>query len=124
MSSTLTLATRYHCTSSLESVHCVRNATRKASKCRHCGGRIRSDQGRFGVFTWTGDGRYPADFAHRTFVRADVADRWANETNEWYVVRWIPADALAAGVVEKARRADIAKRHIEMHGQPSWLLSR
>lgn len=90
MSGPRTHATRHLCASSLQSVHCTRGngkPTRKA--CAHCGGRLRVETGLWGVFVWTGDGRYPLESAVSTTVREAVAER-RTEQDSRYVVRWIP----------------------------------
>lgn len=85
------LAKRHACTSSLQSVHCTRGngqPTRKA--CAHCGGRLRVEEGLWGVFVWTGTGRYPVEDAVSTTVREAVAEDRLEEDSR-YVVRWIPS---------------------------------
>jgi len=93
MSTTATrTATRHSCSLNI-SVHCTKgNGKGPASgKCRHCGGRIYTDRGVWGVFTWTGDGRYPLSNAKCTYVRQAAAETYAVVNGTELVVRWIPS---------------------------------
>lgn len=82
-------ATRHRCVYDV-SVQCTNgNGKPTRKKCRYCGGSLCIEQGLWGVFSWRGDGRYPVENAHRTFVRESVADTWATATSPDYVVRWI-----------------------------------
>lgn len=92
------LATRYHCSlrdkTGLSIQHTAGNGV-PPRKCRYCSSRLTVERGLWGVFVWTGDGRYPREDAERTYVREQAAQDRAdllNETRGWggYVVRWIP----------------------------------
>jgi hypothetical protein len=80
-------ATRHFCPLGI-SVHCDKGAgTSPRQKCRHCGARLATARGLYGVFVWRGDGHYrPAD-ALATFTREGAAERFAS-ADERRVVRW------------------------------------
>lgn len=88
---TATLAIRYRCLSSSGLIRCEGDHPKRL-KCAACGARLHVFTGLYGVFTWTGDGRYPIASAHRTFARKAAAERMIDaDTTETLVVRWIPA---------------------------------
>ena len=70
-----------------------------SGKCRYCKGGLVSETGTWGIFAWTGDGRYPAEAARETRVREGAAQALADKLNDTdpqpaspggWVVRWIP----------------------------------
>ena len=74
-----------------------------SGKCRYCKGKIVTERGLWGVFAWTGTGRYPAEAAERTSTIKGAAQRRADTLNEspaevrdlgGWVVRWIPEGSL------------------------------
>lgn len=80
------MATRHVCLNAI-SVHCLHGAGRGPAKCRYCGSPLHRSTGVYGVFTWTGDGRYPREAAHATYETERAAQNYANLFN--HVVRWI-----------------------------------
>lgn len=66
----------------------------KRKTCGRCGSQWLVEQGTYGVFVWTGDGRYPASDAVRTFRTEASAEAYAVKTSPEYVVRWVYADDL------------------------------
>lgn len=70
--------------------------TRK--KCARCAGPLDAETGLWGVFTWTGTGRYPEDAAHWTssYNHPTYAQGYADREHKLrpettnLVVRWIP----------------------------------
>jgi hypothetical protein len=88
---TQSLATRYSCLYQ-GTIRCEGDQS-KRTKCKYCGSQIYTQQGLWGVFTWTGDGRYSLADAHRTFVRKSAADKYTTN-DETYVVRWLPIESL------------------------------
>jgi hypothetical protein len=84
-------ATRWRCSLSI-SVHCGRgNGQPSRKRCGYCGGTFYVEQGWWGVFVWTGDGRYPHTLAVKVFSAEGPAERYAVRTDSRYVVRWIAA---------------------------------
>ena len=90
-----TLATRHACRYQLRITgsHTYGDGPPKRRKCALCGGPLNVLRGLWGVFTWTGDGRYPAARAHATFLREADADA---ATFGELVVRWITETESAA----------------------------
>ena len=97
------LATRYVC--QYEGVggagirHTSGNGKPARKRCEYCKGAFAVMTGLWGVFVWTGDGRYPRKDAERTYVREQAAQDRADLLNATrdtdkcrggYVVRWIP----------------------------------
>jgi hypothetical protein len=81
---------RYECTNGLGGCQSG-NGKPKRKTCAHCGGRFHVLSGVWGVFVWTGTGRYPESDAvslHRLESQAHKAT--AADTAETLVVRWIP----------------------------------
>jgi hypothetical protein len=85
-------ATRHFCSLDI-SPRCTKGDGKgpATGKCRHCGGKVYTDHGLWGVFTWTGTGRYPVTDAKRTYVRQGAAESWATANGTELVVRWIPS---------------------------------
>lgn len=84
-------AVRHECLSKGTLAHCTKGDGKPRRKaCAGCGGRLAVYPGTWGVFVWTGTGRYPLTDAVRTFVRERAAERFT-EQDERYVVRWVPA---------------------------------
>ena len=89
------LATRYVCCNDGNEAAGLRHTrgngkpSRKACAC--CKGSLRVYTGLWGVFTWTGDGRYPEAAALKTFTREQPAQTMA-EAGDQTVVRWIYRD--------------------------------
>ena len=64
----------------------------KTAKCRACGGAWLVQQGWFGVFAWTGDGRYPVANAVSLHATERMADKRIDaDTTGTLVVRWVTA---------------------------------
>lgn len=87
-------ALRYRCIGMARSGFCTQGAGVPSRKrCAYCGGKLLREQGVYGVFSWTGNGRYPIENATRTFAsekRAQaLCDSEAGRTAGW-VVRWTP----------------------------------
>lgn len=79
------------------SVHCggPKSGKPTTQKCSTCGGRWIVRRGTYGVFTWTGTGRYNIAAAHATFAsqaRADARAAMSNGQN--WVVRFIDEGSL------------------------------
>lgn len=85
-------ATRYYCVSASSAGsgfhHTSGDGLPRRKKCAHCGGRLVSQSGHWGVFVWAGDGRYPLANAVRVFSVRAAAERCARATED-LVVRWI-----------------------------------
>ena len=84
------LGRTYRCINSI-SVHCTRGTGRTTrQRCAYCGSILSQSEGYFGVFEWTGTGRYPLEAAvslHSTEARAEAA-----RTGE-HVVRFVLASS-------------------------------
>lgn len=88
-------ATRYRCQSDI-SPHCDRGNRRPTrSRCAYCGSGLRVETGRWGVFRWSAENRYPLDQARRTFARYAAADRAARQGG--FVVRFVSLDGITTG---------------------------
>jgi hypothetical protein len=84
------LATRYRCPLQV-TAQCWGDQSKRKT-CPGCGARQYALHGRWGVFTWRGDGRYPESDAHATYVRESAAEAFAEREGPGsYVVRWIMA---------------------------------
>jgi len=93
------LATRYACSNDGNEAagfaHTRGNGKPSRKACAGCKGALYVYTGLWGVFTWTGDGRYPEAAALRTFTRHAPADAYvdAENTRTDYaanlVLRWI-----------------------------------
>jgi len=75
--------------------HTSGDGTPTRKKCARCGGPLDTETGLWGVFTWTGTGRYPEADAHEVFNGIARAERYAEKANAAnpyanLVVRWIP----------------------------------
>lgn len=83
-------ATRHVCInrSSLNGSHTRGPGTAKRRRCAFCGGVLHTETGTYGVFTWTGTGRYPLKNAIRTFAHERAADEFASSADS-LVVRWV-----------------------------------
>lgn len=86
------LATRYVCSNAGNEAaglrHTYGNGKPVRKRCAGCRGEFYVYTGLWGVFTWTGDGRYPEAAALRTFTREQPAQAMA-EAGDQTVVRWI-----------------------------------
>jgi hypothetical protein len=82
------MTTRYRCL--YEGTSRCAGDQHKRAKCQYCGASMYTMEGQWGVFTWTGDGRYKAADAHRVYSSKTAADRFAGDEVD-YVTRWIPA---------------------------------
>jgi hypothetical protein len=86
------LATRYTCRNEGNplsgATHTHGNGKPSRKRCAYCNGAFYVYTGLWGVFTWTGDGRYPEVTALRTFTRYAAAEAFADAGDET-VVRWI-----------------------------------
>lgn len=89
------LATRYVCSNdgneAAGAFHTRGNGKPSRKRCAGCGGAFYVYTGLWGVFTWTGDGRYPEAAALATFTREQPAQAMA-EAGKETVVRWIYRD--------------------------------
>lgn len=81
------MTTRYRCISE-GTTRCGGDQPKRRT-CKHCDGVLMASEGTWGVFTWTGDGRYKAADAHRVYSSKTAADRFAAVND--YVTRWISA---------------------------------
>lgn len=84
-------ARRHECLFGMAYPHTSGDGAPKRKKCAYCGGQIAVYEGTYGVFVWTGDGRYPIASAlsvHKTRKSADLAALAAGKDT---VSRWIPA---------------------------------
>lgn len=71
--------------------HIQGDGAAKRKKC-HCGAQLATEAGRYGVFTWRADGRYPAtDAVHVTRTRVQASAWIAANPGHGYVDRWIAA---------------------------------
>jgi hypothetical protein len=90
------LATRHVClyryTGQARCPHTEGPGKPKLRKCRYCGGPFMILTGLWGVFEWTGDGRYPKASALWTGTSEHEAQAVADATSESAVVRWIPEE--------------------------------
>ena len=90
------LATRYVCSNDGNEAaglrHTRGNGKPSRKRCAGCKGSLRVYTGLWGVFTWTGDGRYPEAAALKTFTRYALAEICANAGSDQTVVRWIYRD--------------------------------
>ena len=96
------LATRYACRNAGKEwaglTHTSGNGKPSRKRCANCRGEFYVQTGLWGVFTWTGDGRYPEAAALRTFTREPLAQAYvdAENTRTDYaaslVLRWIYRD--------------------------------
>jgi hypothetical protein len=95
------MGTRYACSlrhdPAAGRLHSIGNGTPRIRKCRYCGGRLHVERGRWGIFEWRGDNRYPLAAAIETTHSHKIADRWIEEnrpadgsTN--VVARWLPEE--------------------------------
>lgn len=89
MTVTIPRGRRHECSGQV-TPHCAKGDGKGPAKCRACGGTIHVFQGCWGVFTWTGTGRYPLELAHRLYARYAAAERYI-AVNTDYVVRWVGA---------------------------------
>lgn len=85
---TVAKATRHACING-GYPHTSGDGAPKRKRCAYCGGSLYTSAGTWGVFVWTGDGRYPLDNAVCTFTRQTKADAYATATRPDYVVRWV-----------------------------------
>jgi hypothetical protein len=93
------LATRYVCSNAGNEAagfrHTRGNGKPPRKACGHCRGALYVYTGLWGVFTWTGDGRYPEAAALRTFTREALAQAYVDGENTRtdyaanLVLRWI-----------------------------------
>lgn len=93
------LATRYVCSNDGNEAaglrHTRGNGRPSRKACAYCKGSLRVHTGLWGVFTWTGDGRYPEAAALRTGTRESVLQAYVAGENERtgyeanLVLRWI-----------------------------------
>lgn len=59
-------------------------------KCPKCGSQWHERQGWYGVFHWTGDGRYPVDSAVELFTRESQAESYVQKSNDdTLVIRFV-----------------------------------
>lgn len=102
------LATRHWCVHKRNPAaglqHTQGNGKPTRKRCRWCGGELVTQTGQWGVFAWTGTGRYPADEAESTYLSERAADRRTdklalrdiaqplNAPEGGWVVRWIPME--------------------------------
>lgn len=84
---TVTPAIRHKCGNGFGYPHTRGDGLPKRRTCAYCRGRLVTETGTWGVYTWTGTGRYPLRDAIRTFRREKAADEFAM-TDETLVVRW------------------------------------
>lgn len=84
-------AYRHECSARV-SIFCDRGAGKGApgGKCRRCKSALTVQRGVYGVFSWTGTGRYPLEDAHATFLRESAAEKRATRDAR-HVVRWVVA---------------------------------
>jgi len=92
------MAFRHYCSSSLKSFRCTKGDGKpKRQKCAYCGGQLVTEQGVYGAFDWTGENRYPAENALKTFRTDKACEAWIrghpeqNRGPGGLVSRWIPA---------------------------------
>ena len=84
------LATRYVCCNAgnadAGAYHTRGNGKPSRKRCAGCGGAFYVYTGLWGVFTWTGDGRYPEAAALKTFTRYALAEtaRTPAATRRWF----------------------------------------
>ena len=77
--------------------HTSGHGTPTRKTCARCKGPIDVQTGLWGVFTWTGTGRYPEDKAHATYASHKKAEsvaetKYAVDPAANWVVRWIPKE--------------------------------
>jgi DNA-directed RNA polymerase subunit RPC12/RpoP len=66
---------QYHCSNEI-SVHCDRGTGKpRRAFCKYCGSRIIVREGYFGIFQWTGTGRYPLEKALKIYATERGAER-------------------------------------------------
>lgn len=88
------LATRHACmlTGYGTGPHTQGSGQPQRRRCAYCGGKFYTVRGVYGVFAWTGTGRYPLADAVSTHTRESSADRRiAADTTGTLVVRWVSA---------------------------------
>lgn len=84
-------ATRHKCSIGNGYPHTRGDGKPKRRTCAYCRGPIHTETGTWGVYEWTGTGRYRLPDAIRTFSRERAADEFA-ENSDGLVVRWTYAD--------------------------------
>lgn len=90
MSATTTRGYRHECPSRI-SVRCDQGHGRAPRKrCRVCGSELRTISGLYGVFAWTGEGRYPRSAALSVWETYAAAER---HTGDSYVVRFLVGES-------------------------------
>ena len=86
-------ACRYRATPGSGLSHTSGHGAPSRKKCAYCGGPLDVETGLWGVFTWTGTGRYPKSAAVKIYSNVSLADGYAMDNRSNLVVRWIPEAA-------------------------------
>lgn len=81
------IAKKHQCEHSINTLCTRGNGAPTRKRCKYCGGRIRTDEGLWGVFEWTGNGNYPLENALATFSTYGRAQKEADKRDA--VVRFI-----------------------------------
>lgn len=93
------IAKRHYCISAANDgygsqFHTRRDGSPRSKTCTYCRGRLVVETGLHGVFVWTGDARYPAENAVKTFISPTAAEKYARaHAHDNLVGRWIPVSA-------------------------------